>query len=219
MRFECCGNNPEMYATNLRQNKNSKKLMWDSTNGADALIVQTAYGEAVNIEALCQRLEEKIEAVEMLQGKYVRVLPTVWCRYISSVEKAKGNGCAINGEPATYTVFACVFDRDTGVGKIYESQNDGMIKPCCDIQVQYHVDVIKEMETKGLFRKHEVETGFYSLYFQEASCGGYMDGDLVYRVADFEVPITKEMFGRKKVYVRTTEAPEIRSNNKGLCLL
>ena len=219
MKFECCGNNLGIYATNLRQNKSSKKLTWDSSNGADALIVQTAYGEAVEMGELCRGLEEKIEKIEMLQGKYVRILPTVWCRYISSIEKAKSNGCTINGEPATYTVFACVFDRNTGSGKIYESQNDGMIKPCCDIQVQFHIDVIKELEIKGLFRKHEVDTGFYSLNFPEVSYGGYMDGDLFYCVAGLEVPITKEMFERRKVYVKTAEEPEVKSKNKGLCLL
>lgn len=218
MKFECSGSSSKMYATNLRQNKDNKNLMWDSTDGADALIVQTAYGETVGMEELCRGLEEKIKEIETLQKNYIRILPTVWCKYISSVEKAKNNGCTINGAPATYTVFAIRYDGDVDTGKIYASPNDGMIKSCCDIQVKIHIDVQKEVKVKGFLKKHEAETGFYSLNFPDLFYNGYTDGDLFYSIDGFEVPITKEMFEKKTVYVKTDEQPEIKTRNKGLCL-
>lgn len=219
MKFEYYTGNSEVFATNLHQDKNSKKLIWDNKNGIDALIVQTSYGEKVPVEELCQALEKDIAKIEIMQDKYVRILPEIWCRYVPSIEKAKNNGCPIHGEPATYTVFACIIDEDADTGKIYLSKSDGMIKPFCDIQIQFHIDVVKEMEVKGILKKRNVDTGFYSLNFKDAFCEGYMDGDVVCRIAEFEVPVTKEMFVQGKVYVKTDEKPEMKSKNKGLCLL
>lgn len=223
MKFERHESESATYATNLRQNKNSEKLEWDSANGTDALLVQTAYGETVKMEDLCQGLEKNIkniEEFETMRSSYVQILPEVWCRYVSAIEKARNNGCVINGKPATYTVFACVFDKNTGIGKIYEPSNGGMIKPSYDIQVQCHIEVVRETERKGIgiFRK-QVETGFYSLNFPEDSYDGYQDGDFAYSVDGFEVPITKEMFRQKKVYVKTEQKPDLKPKNKGLCLI
>lgn len=212
MRYEAYPNDPERFATALRRDNHTKKLMWDNARGQDVLIVQTPFGQeaAPLLEALCQSLNTS----QMSLSQFCQVLPGVWVRYVSAADKARNNGCPLHGEASTYTVFAC--QREGELCKIFRPQNQAMISQSHSIPLEIHVVLQKETRLEGFFRRREVETGFYKMIFPPTLGANYLDGSLCYRVGEFQVPVTKEMIEQGEVYIKTSVRPELVPQNKGV---
>ncbi len=216
MKYICSPNNPARFATNLRQDKATKKLMWDCANGQDVMIVQTPYGSSAvdRINEIC----EKLPNITVMPEKYMEVITGIWVRFVSAAERARNSGCPINGEASTYTVFSCY--TQNGTCEIYMPQSQAMISPFCNIPLDLHVVIKNETRREGsIFRKREVDTGFMSISFPNSFGAGYVDGDLSYKIENIEIPITKEIIEHGVVYVFTEAKPVIISHNKGLRII
>lgn len=217
MRYRYCPNSADWYATNLRQDRGTKNLTWDNNRGQDVLIVQTPFEHSAEnlMEELCRLMEHAVLQVD----SYTEMKPGVWVRFVSAADKARmNNGCPINTEASTYSVFACCTEGD--LCSIYAPQkNQAMISAYCSIPMQIHVDIQELTETEGFFRKKVVKTGFYTISFPQNFAAGYHDGDLVYQVAELEIPLTRQMLELGLVYVKTELRPKVVSTNKGLKLV
>lgn len=215
MHYEYCPNNPERYATGLRRDFHTKNLMWDSARGQDAVIVQTPFGTSAveQMKEICQRLEE----IAVIPDQYTELFGGVWIRFVTAAEKARNSGCPLNGEASTYTVFSCHVNKE--VTQIYEPMNQAMISASCDIPLEVHIELKKEVRIEGIIRKKEVETGFYCMIFPAGMGNGYVNGTLKYQIGAFEIPITKEMLEQRTVYVKTQIQPIMFSDNEGMRLV
>ena len=91
-----------------------------------------------------------------------------------------------------------------------------MISSFCDIPLDLHVEIESITRTEGFIRKREIKTGFFGISFPLSFSNGYIDGDLSYKINDFEVPITRQMLEQGTVYVYSEVRPVIISHNKGL---
>ena len=137
--------------------------------------------------------------------------------FVTASEKARNNGCSINGEASTYTVFGCVSEGD--VTKIFEPKNQAMISSNFDVPLEMHISINKETKIEGFFKKREVDTGYYRLMLPSELSENYMDGSLSYIIDEFSIPITRKMLEQGNVYIKSPVRPEIVSNNKGLRLV
>ena len=214
MQYQYCPNDPERFATNLRREHGTRNLKWDNARGQDVLLVQTPFGSsAVELmEDLCKRMEK----AALPPDKYTELLPGVWVRFVTAADKARMGGCPINAEACTYTVFSCYTDGE--ICSIFAPQNQAMISAFCNIPMEIHVTVTQQTRVEGLFKKRTVFTGYYTMSFPKGFDSGYKDGDLIYRIKDFSVPITKMMLEQGTVYIKTDIKPEVVSKNKGLKL-
>lgn len=205
-------NDPDRFATNLRRDNLTQNLIWDSAKGQDVLIVQTPFGQSAvsMLDEICKSLEETEEFFD----KYVEVLNGVWVRYVTAVDKARNNGCSVNGEASTYTVLSCC--KTQSELSVYKPQDQQMISPFFNIPLKIHVDITKDVVYQGSFKTKAVETGFYCIRFPADLSNGYMDGSLSYMIDDFEVPVTKEMIAQGTIFVESTSRPEMKPKNKGL---
>lgn len=206
--------NPKRYATNLRRKDN--RLMWDSAGGQEVLIVQTPFKKKATdyIESICKRLS----GISLLPDKYIEVLPGVWIKFVTAAEKARNNGCLLNGEASTYTVFSC--HRENNVCEIYTPQDNPMISPFCDIPLDISISITKAIKVERKFlKRHEVDTGFWKISFPKAFANSYMDNDLSYRVDNFEIPVNKKMIDHGDIYIYSTSIPEVISYNHGLHII
>lgn len=214
MQYKYCPNNPERFATNLRREQGTANLKWDNARGQDVLIVQTPFEK--NAISLMEKLCADLGRTTIHPDKYTEVQPGVWVRFVTAADKARMGGCPINTEASTYTVFSCSTEGD--ICSIYAPQDQAMITAFCNIPMELHIAVMEQTKTEGLFRKRTVPTGYYVLSFPKSFAGGYNDGDLVYKVSNLMIPITKAMFKQGDVFVKTEHKPEIISKNKGLKL-
>lgn len=216
MRYQYCPNDPIRYATNLRREQGTRSLTWDNARGQDALIVQTPFecsAESV-IEELCAIMERTV----LKTDAYTEVKPGVWVRFVTAADKARMNGCPINTEASTYSVFSCF--TESGVCSIYAPQrNQAMISAYCSIPMQIHVDVRELTRTEGLFKKKVVRTGYYTISFPNNLAGEYRDRDLFLRMGELEIPVTRQMLEQGQAYVKANLRPDIISKNKGLELI
>ena len=214
MQYQYCPNDPERFATNLRREHGTRNLKWDNARGQDVLLVQTPFGSSAVeiIEDLCQRMAK----TTLPPDKYTELMPGVWVRFVTAAYKARMGGCPIHMEACTYTVFSCYTEAD--ICSIFAPQNQAMISAYCNIPMEIHVTVAQQTRVEGLFRKRTVSTGYYTMAFPKGFDSGYKDGDLVYRIKDFSVPITKMMLEQGTVYIKTDIKPEVVSKNKGLKL-
>lgn len=216
MRCKCLSNDPEKFATNLRRTVQTKNLTWDNANGQDVIIVQTPFGEsAVSIlDDICKALN----GIEVPSDSFAKILDGVWVRYVSAADKVKNNGCPLNGEASSYTVFSCCREKD--VLKVYRPQEQAMSKPTVDIPLEINAKVTRDAVKKGFgpFQK-SVETGFYCISFPRELEDKYMEGSLSYRINGFEIPVTKKMFSQGMVYVESSVQPELVPKNRGLKII
>lgn len=214
MKYNYCPYDQNYFATNLHLDGGTKRLVWDSARGQDVLLIQTPYGQNATerIEDICTVLENR----ELEEGKFVEVLSNIWVRYITATEKARENGCVLNGGASTYSVFGVFIDKENDVCNIYAPTNQAMISPFCDVPSEIHLDTERVERMEGLFKKKAVFSGFYRIVFPSEMPAGYMDGDLQYIINGFSVPITREMFQTKSAYVKTSVKPEIKSVKNGL---
>lgn len=214
MFYQYCPNDPQRYATNLRREQGTRNLKWDNARGQDVLLVQTPFEcSAVNmIEELCQAMEN----TAIYPDKYTEIKPGVWVRFVTAADKARMGGCPINTEASTYTVFSCCTEGDTC--SIFAPQNQAMISAYCNIPMEIHVDVWEQTKKEGFLKKKVVSTGYYVFSFPTGFAEGYQDGELVYKVNNMMIPITRQMLEVGVVYVKTDYMPEIISRNKGLKL-
>lgn len=212
MKYECCPNDPDHFATALRRDNHTQKLIWDNSRGQDVIIVQTAFGvDASNIlNDICDALNNN----EQPLTDYVEVMNGVWVCYVTAADKARNNGCRLNGKASTYTVFSC--QKEDGVCKIYQPKNQAMISQSYNIPLEIHVAVNKETCIEGLFRRRKVETGFYSVSFPEGLVSSYLSGSLCFSVNGFEVPVTQEMLKQGTVFIKSEIRPELIPKNKGI---
>ena len=217
MRYRYCPNSADWYATNLRQDRGTGNLTWDNNRGQDVLIVQTPFEyNAENLmEELCQLMEEAV----LQTDSYTEVKTGVWVRFVTAADKARmNNGCPINTEASTYSVFACCTEGN--VCSIYAPQkNQAMISAYYSIPMQIHVDIQEQIRTEGFIKKKVVKTGYYTLSFPQDIAAGYHNGDLVCRVAGLDIPLTQQMLERGSVYIKTEHRPQVISTNKGLELI
>lgn len=215
MRCEYCPNNPERFATNLRRDLKTKNLMWDNAQGQDVIMIQTPFGE--NAVSRIVEICEVLEKMTVLPSKYTEIINGIWVKFVTAVDKARNNGCALNGEASTYTVLSYVIEDN--VLKIYEPKDSVMISSFCDIPLELHVNVEKITRMEGFFKKKEVETGFYSMQFPTEFRNGYLDGSLLYKISDFEIPVTRGIVEQGIVYIKSDISPVLISKNKGIKLV
>jgi len=215
MQYQYCPNDPDRFATNLRREHGTRNLKWDNAKGQDVLLVQTPFGSSAVevIEELCLRMAKTALAPD----KYTELLPGVWVRFVTAADKARMGGCPIHAEACTYTVFSCFTEGETC--SIYAPQNQAMISAYCNIPLEVPVTVAEQTRVEGLFKKRTVSTGYYTIAFPQGLDSGYKDGDLIYRIRDFAVPITRQMLEQGTVYIKTDIKPEVVSKNKGLKLI
>ena len=214
MRYQYCPNDPQRYATNLRREQGTRNLKWDNARGQDVLLVQTPF--EVSAESMMEELCQVMEKAVLVPDQYTEIQPGVWVRFVTAADKARMGGCPINAEACTYAVFSCCTEEE--VCSIFAPQNQAMISAYCNIPMEVHVSVAEQTRVEGLFKKRTVSTGFYTISFPQGFDAGYKDGDLFYRIREFEIPITKKMLERGTVYIRTDIRPEVVSKNKGLKL-
>lgn len=211
MRCECCPNDANKFATGLRIGA-SNRLIWDSAKGQDVLIVQTPFGQEA--EEILSDICEALVDIELLSNHFIEILDNVWICYVSATDKAKNNGCALHGEGSTYTVFSC--EQNDGLLRIYRSQIQSMVSPSCDIPLEMHVEIVRDLMTKGVLFKKTVETGFYQMIFPTKLAEDYIDGSLSYRIGEFMVPVTKEMIRQGTVYIQSDIMPVMVPKNGAL---
>ena len=214
MQYQYCPNDPQRYATNLRREQGTRNLLWDNARGQDVLLVQTPFEmDAVDLmEELCRRMEK----VSIHPNRYTEIQPNIWLRFVTAADKAKMGGCPLHAEACSYTVFSCCVENK--VCSIFAPQNQAMISASCNIPMEVHICVEAQTRMEGLFKKRTVPTGYYTISFPNGFHTEYVDGDLMYRVRDLVVPITREMVEQGIVYIKTEAKPEVVSKNKGLKL-
>ncbi|MCI9120439.1 MAG: hypothetical protein HFG00_02770 [Oscillibacter sp.] len=218
MQYQYCPHNPARYATNLLRERGSSRLYWENADGQDVLLVQTPFGvpAAERMEALCQAMGKTL----IQPGRYTEVLPGVWVRFVSAMDKVQMNGCPINTEASTYTVFSCLTEGE--VCSIFAPQPcQAMISADCSIPMRIRVEVTEQFRRRrqGLFGHVMEPTGFYTLSFPRELAGTYQEGGLFYRAGGLEIPVTRQMLEQGVVYVKTDIRPELVSRNKGLELI
>lgn len=215
MKYECCLNDPDHFATALRKDSQTSRLTWDNSKGQDVIIVQTAFSVSASdiLNEICNALNSNERPLTDYTD-YFEVMNGVWVCYVTAADKARNNGCRLNGEASTYTVISC--QADNGVCKIYQPKNQAMSSQSCSIPLEIHVTIQKETRTKGTIRRHEIETGFYSISFQGELAANYHNESLSIRVNDFEIPVTREMLEQGTVFIKSENKPVFISKNKGI---
>lgn len=215
MKYIYLPTDPEHYATGLRRDIERGTLKWDNANGQDSLLVQTPFGKKATdyIEQLCK----KMPAFHIREDQYVEVLNQVWVRYYSATTKAKTNGCPLNGEACTYTVFAC--DTLGDECRIYAPKQAAMISPSCDIPIQVKVRVLELKKTGGLFRRKEISTGFFNIQLETDAAPETIGNGIQYSVEGLSIPITSQMCEMQSFYVKANEKPTVQALNPGIRLI
>lgn len=207
--------NPNRYATNLRRSQN--RLDWDCAGGQEVLIVQTPFGRRGKeyIEDICLRLSN--DNTLLMQDGYTEISPGVCIKFVTAAQRAQNNGCLLNGEASTYTVFSCYRDIEKGICEVYTPQDNPMISPSCDIPLDISIQVVKIRKiVKKFFSQHEEDTGFWKISFQRGFANAYIDNDLVYKVENFEIPVNKRMLEEGDIYIYSNSQPLIYTKNPGL---
>lgn len=93
MKYQYAPYEGKFFATMLRRDGNTHNLMWDNPNGRTVLVIQCPYGRNP-----FERMEELCEAmgnVELEEEKFVEVLPDIWVRMVTAVQKVRGKGCPL----------------------------------------------------------------------------------------------------------------------------
>jgi hypothetical protein len=211
MRYEYCPSDLTRYATNLRK-VDTGQLQWDSAPGQDVLIIQTPYGEDPTEKI--DDILKTFDTAEPKHDKFTEVMNGVWVRCVTAVEKAKQGGCPLNGEASTYTVFSYIQEED--VCKILAPCNQSLASASCNLSVEINIYIRQVTRRGGFLIKRETPTGFYCVTFPVWFGNGYVDGDLCYQFDNIEIPITREMLERNKIYIKTDNMMEWKSYNKGL---
>lgn len=214
MIFQCCQYDQDRFATNLRRDGHTNNLIWDSAPGQEVLIVQVPFGEETTLktEDLCETLNA---AGYTLNREFEEMPGGLAVCYVSAADKARNNGCRLNAEACSYLVYSV--STDGNVCRIYASpDNQSMIKSYVRIPLEIPVYIQEEIILQGRLRKKEVRTGFYMLSFPPELAAAYTDSGIVYRIEDFEVPVTKEMIQAGTVYVLSPEEPKIETVNPGM---
>lgn len=201
---------PSRYCANLRRDNETGNLIWESAAGMEALMVQTPFG--VSVEAVGEELCAALSDIELPAQQYREVLPDIWARYITAGEKIRDKGCPVLREAHTYTVMTC-FDEGGQRCVCRPAPNATF-----DIPLDFPVMVRQCTSSRGFLRRQE-PNGFFSITFSQPLTEGFPDGDLVYQVSRFEVPITGAMIKQGTVFVQTEIRPEIVSKNPGLRLI
>ncbi len=209
-------NDTQCHATNLRQDQHTKRLIWEVSQASDSLIIQSEY--AVDIEPKLPEICRSMTELGVEETGFKEIMRGVRVRFVSAADKARIGGCDISSQASRYTVCLCI--RDAEGYTVYSPNNTVMLKAYCDIPMDIHIDISKEMRVEGmLFMKKEVFSGFYSLNFPPNMGDGYIDGDLYYEYGKLCIPVTANMIKEGKVYIKTETKPMIQSRNKGLKLV
>lgn len=201
---------PSCYCANLRRDNETQNLIWESTAGIEALMVQTPFG--VSAEAMGEEICAALSDIELPDQQYYEVLPDVWVRYITAGDKIRNKGCPVLSEAHTYTVMSC-FDKG-GQRCVCQPTPTATF----DIPLEFSVMVRQCMSHRRFFQRQE-PNGFFSITFPQPLAEGFPDGDLAYRVSNFEVPITGAMIMQGIIFVKTDIRPEIVTKNPGLRLI
>ncbi|MEF2955186.1 MAG: hypothetical protein U0O33_11930 [Blautia sp.] len=216
MKYQYVPYDGAFYATMLRRDVNSGNLMWDNAKGRSVLVVQCPYGDNPfeKVREICNALEK----TELEPDNFIEVLPDIWTRMVTAVQKVREKGCPMRGEASTYAIFCCEEKEDVCI--LYAPQTEKKSK----IDIPAEISAIIKKETvevrKGFLsrRTEQVDTGFYSINFPNGGIPGYYDGDLMYFVGKLQIPITRQMLENKKIYIKTNIKPDIKSTNRGLNL-
>lgn len=218
MEYEYCASDPKHFAQALRYNVERRTLLWDNAPGHDSIIVQTPFAQSAEerMEALCRALPH----TRLNTGVFIEVMPGIFLRYVTAKEKARDNGCPLNAESCSYTVFACLTQGDKCT--IFAPLHQTMSPAVYDAPKEIHIDVSPEIKAvrRGLFRgKEEMFTGYYRITLPQNYDKSCVSGNLHYRVGKYMLPITSMMFDAGTVYIKSSEKPEIISTTQGLKLI
>ena len=214
MIYQYLPNDPARFATALRLQSAARMLLWDNAKGQSSLLVQTPFGQSAQeqMEALCPLLEERFPT---LPEQFTEVRPGVWLRLVTAADKARNGGCPLHAEASTYTVFACDVLADSC--RIYAPQSNAMISPSCDVPLEIRLAVTELTAEEGsFFRRRTVFTGFYRVDFPAGIAASCADGDLLCRLGELSIPVTRQMLEQGTVYYETDTTPvfEVRGNGK-----
>lgn len=204
------------FATALRLQSAARTLMWDNAKGQSSLLVQTPFGQSAQEQMtdICSALEERFHD---LPEQFTEVRPGIWLRLVTAADKVRNGGCPLHGEASTYTVFACDVLED--VCRIYApQQSNALISPSCDVPLEIHLTITELTAEEGpFFRRREVFTGFYQVDFPTGVAANCADGDILCRLGDLTIPVTRQMLEWGSVYYETDTAPvfEVRGGEKG----
>ena len=216
MKYVIYPNNPQRYATNLRYNPETKKLIWDSARGQDVLIIQTPYG--TRVQAILNDLCAGLSRLDSLPSEFTEIegVDSVWVCHVTAAEKVKNAGCHINEEAKTYTVMSYFNAED--VVQVFASNDQAMIHAFVDVPFEVHIDVSEEVRYEGWFRKKAVPSGFYRLEFPTGMTEKYVSGSICCSIDGFEIPITREMMRNETVYLETNIEPILVAKSNGIRL-
>ena len=213
MQWICSPYEPSRYATNLRHDKLTNMLVWDSAPGQSVLIVQTPFGQSAvkRMTAICKSLS----GMPGLPNQYTEVAGDSWIIAVSAADKLRNKGCPLNGCASTYTVFSFSIEDDGC--HIYEPEERVKLFVQASIPMDIRIDIAQECRKKGIgFWGKSTPTGFYSIAFPKELAGGYVDGDLQFRVGDFMIPVTSQMLAQRTVFIKSERKPAFVSQNPGL---
>ena len=218
MKYQYVPYESRCYATMLRREASTRNLMWDNTKGQTVLILQCPYGDSPfeKMEEVCRKLETR----ELEQEKFTEILPGVWGRMVTAVQKSRGKGCPLRGEASTSAVFCCENKEDVCYIHAPQSEKKARLDIPAEMNIHIEEETVAVKVRKGLFKTvTEIQPkGFFRVDFSQESVAGYNDGDLVYRTGNLEMPITRQMIENGSIFFKTDKKPDIHTENQGLLL-
>ena len=231
--YQCVAQDAYHYAQALTLDANGKRLMWETLPGQGSLLVQTPYGrDPIRCRDEADAPSKFDEFSKMLmdscptipEGSFQRLNNGFWVRYVSAPERVRNDGCLLNGEACTYTVFPCDYNATRFQCTVYVSHGRSfMAAPYCDVPMKLRIAVAPaETYSKRFFfskpQKDPLE--FYAILFKTHCGKSYQDGDIEYCVDErWRIPITRKMFHQQTIFVRTRRKPTFRVCNAGFELI
>lgn len=218
MQYYYVPNDMRHYATSLRINRSTGNLAWDCAKGQDSLVIQTEFGRSP-FELMESTICPALSQIELSHERFVEVLPEVWARPVSATERARfNNGCPLHARACTYSVFATIRDTEGNV-KVFAPKTQSMTPPSCNVPQELGVSVKRHTIVEGLFRKREVDTGYWCISFGGSLDGLADDADLYYclgQESQLRIPLTVQAVSAGSVYVRSKTQPYVKTGNRGL---
>ena len=216
MKYEFHPADPAHYATDLRVENGS--LRWACGRGQTVLLVQTPCGEVPKMESLCREMTGAAERdpgfSALVHQRFVVLSAAV--RLVSAAERARQNGCPLNGEACAYTVFPCVEEEDRC--RVFPSGDGAVSSSRCEVPLRMSVAVIPLAKRGGLPWRRETAR-YYRISFPGGRPPSYADGDLAYTADGFTVPVTGRMLEAGTFYVHSDAPPTLSVRRPGLELV
>ena len=212
MTYQYCEYDEKRFATALRQDSVNGHLKWDSAAGQSVMVFRSPYGEDLlsQMEALCAAMTGK----PLPEGYFQPVTPEIQVRYLTAVDKARSQGCPLQGEGYRYTVISCLADGECC--RLFAPQQNVMNRPFCDVPVTIQASVEPVMAGGGLFGglfrcllgRGQEFSGFYHISFKMDHPDDYPNGGISVCCGEMTFPVTKEMV-REGFCLPASEKPRL----------